>query len=122
MVASVSKAPEVSFQVRSACARGQVRRDGAGEQARVVGLAKLLLKRFLEVGCSQEPAWQRGGRICDRAEGLEVPLRWVPLAVMICDRDHPSSIRREDSVSPAGGQERHVTNPAGAAADAGRLP
>lgn len=77
---SSARPPEVSFQVRSACARGQVEEGmgagGAGPSSGLLG--KLLLKKVSEVGCSQEPAWQGGGRICDRAEGLEVPLRWAP--------------------------------------------
>ena len=49
-----------------------------GEQARVVGCWEICFSEVSEVRCSQEPTWQRGGRICDRAEGLEVPLSRVP--------------------------------------------
>ena len=80
MVAHAARPPEVSFQGRSACTRGQVEvgmgAGGAGPSSGLLG--KLLLKKVSEVRCSQEPTWQRGGRICDRAEALEVPLSRVP--------------------------------------------
>ena len=125
MVAHAARPPEVSFQGRSACTRGQVEvgmgAGGAGPSSGLLG--KLLLKKVSEVRCSQEPTWQRGGRICDRAEGLEVPLSRVPWLWWCVTETipHPSA-GGVTSVSPAGGQEKHVINSSWAAADAGGLP